>query len=137
MTTTQEPLRALEPGAKSVFHRPDVFVEENTPWCVGCGYGAWSRVLVEELAEPREHYVGEAEVLSLGAGGAQAVLHRFGLGQSGDQNQRAEGAFERSFRISGGIDAAGVHAKFENGVLTITLPKPEEAKPKQTDVQVG
>jgi len=51
--------------------------------------------------------------------------------------ERAEGAFERSFRISGGIDAAGVHAKFENGVLTVTLPKPEEAKPKQIDVQVG
>ena len=49
MTTTQEPLRALEPGAKAVFHRPEVFVEENTPWCTGCGYGAWSRVLVEEL----------------------------------------------------------------------------------------
>lgn len=51
--------------------------------------------------------------------------------------ERAEGAFERSFRINGGIDASGVEAKFENGVLTIMLPKPEEAKPLQIEVKVS
>jgi HSP20 family protein len=50
--------------------------------------------------------------------------------------ERVYGAFQRSFRIPGGIEAKGVEAKFENGVLTVTLPKPEEAKPKQIEVQV-
>lgn len=49
--------------------------------------------------------------------------------------ERAEGAFERSFRINGGIVAAHVEAAFANGVLTVTLPKPEEAKPKQVEVK--
>lgn len=51
--------------------------------------------------------------------------------------ERAEGTFERSFRINGGVDAAKVEATFENGVLTVHLPKPEEAKPRQIEVKVN
>ena len=51
--------------------------------------------------------------------------------------KRAEGRFERSFRVREGIDASKVEAKFENGVLTVTLPKPEEAKPRQIEVKVN
>ena len=51
--------------------------------------------------------------------------------------ERAEGSFERSFRINGGVDADHIDAKFENGVLTVTLPKPEEAKPRQIEVHVS
>jgi HSP20 family protein len=51
--------------------------------------------------------------------------------------ERAEGRFERSFRIKGGIDASRVEARFENGVLTVTLPKPEEAKPRQVEIKVN
>ena len=50
--------------------------------------------------------------------------------------ERAEGNFERSFRIKGGIDAAKVDAHFENGVLTVKLPKPEETRPRQIEVKV-
>ena len=51
--------------------------------------------------------------------------------------ERAEGRFERSFRIKGGIDASRVEARFENGVLTVTLPKPEAAKPHHIEVKVS
>lgn len=51
--------------------------------------------------------------------------------------ERAEGNFERSFRINGGVDAAKVEATFENGVLTVKLPKPEETKPRQIEVKVS
>ncbi len=51
--------------------------------------------------------------------------------------ERAEGSFERSFRIHGGIDANKVDARFENGVLRVTLPKPEQNKPKQIEVKVN
>lgn len=62
--------------------------------------------------------------------------------QPGDEKgyrryERAEGRFERSFRIKGGIDASRVEARFENGVLTVTLPKPEEAKPRQVEIKVN
>lgn len=51
--------------------------------------------------------------------------------------ERAEGTFERSFRINGGVDASKVEAIFENGVLTVKLPKPEETKPRQIEVKVS
>lgn len=51
--------------------------------------------------------------------------------------ERAEGQFERSFRIDGGIDAEKVEARFEHGVLRVTLPKPETARPRQIDVKVS
>ena len=50
--------------------------------------------------------------------------------------ERAEGSFERSFRVQGGVDAEKVEARFENGVLTVTLPKPEASKPRQIEVHV-
>lgn len=34
---------------KTVFERPQLFVEEGTPWCQGCGYGTWARALIEEI----------------------------------------------------------------------------------------
>ena len=51
--------------------------------------------------------------------------------------ERAEGTFERSFRINGGVDGSKVEATFENGVLTVKLPKPEETKPRQIEVKVS
>lgn len=50
--------------------------------------------------------------------------------------ERMYGSFQRSFRIPGGIDATKVEASFENGVLQVTLPKPEERKPRQIEVKV-
>ncbi len=50
--------------------------------------------------------------------------------------ERAEGHFERSFRIKDGIDPTKVEASFEDGVLTVTLPKPEEAKPRSVEVKI-
>jgi HSP20 family protein len=45
--------------------------------------------------------------------------------------------FVRSFLVPDSIDAAGVNAKTENGVLTIRLKKAEARKPKQITVTAG
>lgn len=50
--------------------------------------------------------------------------------------ERSYGSFERSFRVPGGVDTAKVDAKFDNGVLRVTLPKPEESKPRQIEVKI-
>ena len=54
-------------------------------------------------------------------------------GERGDvyYQERRYGRFERSFALPTGIDADAVGAEFEDGVLTVTLPKPEESKPKR------
>lgn len=50
--------------------------------------------------------------------------------------ERSYGEFQRSFRFPGGVDASKVEATYENGVLKVTLPKPEQARPRQIDVKV-
>lgn len=57
--------------------------------------------------------------------------------QGYQHHERIEGQFERSFRIRGGVDGDKVEARFENGVLSVTLPKPETAKPRQIDVKLS
>lgn len=51
--------------------------------------------------------------------------------------ERTYGAFERSFTLPTTVDANSIKASYENGVLTVTLPKVEKAKPRQIDVQVA
>jgi HSP20 family protein len=51
--------------------------------------------------------------------------------------ERQFGSFVRSVSIPGGFDAGRVSARFENGVLTVTLPKPEERKPRRIEVKAG
>jgi HSP20 family protein len=56
-----------------------------------------------------------------------------------DQFQRAErhyGSFTRSFSLPGTVDASRINASYKDGVLTITLPRREEAKPRQISVNV-
>jgi HSP20 family protein len=43
--------------------------------------------------------------------------------------------FTRSIDVPEGVDAAKVQAVYENGLLTLTLPKPEAAKPRRIDVK--
>ena len=50
--------------------------------------------------------------------------------------ERTYGAFERSFTLPATVDANNIKANYEHGVLTITLPKVEKAKPRQIAVQV-
>lgn len=48
--------------------------------------------------------------------------------------ERSYGSFRRSFTLPTGIDAKKVEAKFKDGVLTLTLPKAETAKPRRITV---
>jgi HSP20 family protein len=51
--------------------------------------------------------------------------------------ERAYGNFTRSFSLPPTVDTTRVTADYKAGVLTITLPMREEAKPKQIQVQVS
>jgi len=55
------------------------------------------------------------------------------------QYQRVErhfGSFSRSFTLPATVDASRIAASYKDGVLTIRLPRREEAKPKQISVNV-
>ncbi|HSN90059.1 MAG TPA: Hsp20/alpha crystallin family protein [Anaeromyxobacteraceae bacterium] len=58
-------------------------------------------------------------------------------GTSVHRAERAYGAFFRSFRLPKTVDAGKVEARYEAGVLTVTLPKREEARPRTIAVQTA
>ena len=51
--------------------------------------------------------------------------------------ERAYGSFSRSFSLANSVNSDAIKADYQNGVLTLSLPKREEAKPKQIKVTVG
>ena len=51
------------------------------------------------------------------------------------RKERAEGSFNRTVTLPTEIDADKVDAKYADGILTLTLPKSEEAKPRQIKVR--
>ena len=57
-------------------------------------------------------------------------------GQGYHRIERSYGQFTRSFAIPNAFDTEQISAAYGNGVLTVTLPKKEAAKPKQIKVQV-
>jgi HSP20 family protein len=61
-----------------------------------------------------------AETLETGAG-----YHR---------RERVQGRFERTIRLGLPVDASKITATFKDGVLVVTLPKTQEAKPRQIDI---
>ena len=50
--------------------------------------------------------------------------------------ERAYGSFSRSFSLANSVKSEGIKADYHDGVLTLSLPKREEAKPKQIKVNV-
>jgi HSP20 family protein len=53
------------------------------------------------------------------------------------RNERATGSFVRTVMLPVEVDETKTAAEYKNGMLTITLPKSEAAKPKQIAIQVG
>jgi len=56
-------------------------------------------------------------------------------GHSVHRKERADFRFSRSFQLPTKIDAQKVEAQLKNGVLTVTLPKAEAAKPRKISVR--
>ncbi len=51
--------------------------------------------------------------------------------------ERSYGSFVRAFSLPDTVDGEKVKADYKNGVLTVTLPKKEVAKPKKISVEIG
>ena len=57
-------------------------------------------------------------------------------GKSSLRNERFHGRFERTINMPTQVDGTRVSASYENGILTVTLPKAEAAKPRQIEIGV-
>ena len=51
--------------------------------------------------------------------------------------ERVYGKFLRSFRLPKTVDATRIEASYKNGVLEISLPKAEEARPRKIDISAA
>jgi HSP20 family protein len=113
------------------------------------GNGAARRwVPAMDLAEDGEHLVLRADLPGLTEDDVEVEVKDGVLTVSGERKaeekkegegfyrvERAFGSFSRSLSLPKGIDADKVTAEFDNGVLEVRIPKPEERKPHR--VQIG
>lgn len=49
--------------------------------------------------------------------------------------ERQYGSFERTFRLPSTVDSGRISADYEHGILTVTIPKAEKARPREIPVR--
>jgi len=57
-------------------------------------------------------------------------------GENAERTERFSGKFRRSISLPARVDAGKVTASYKDGILVVTLPKAEEAKPKKVEVTI-
>ena len=60
--------------------------------------------------------------------------------QQGDDivvSERPQGRFSRPLTIGTSIDATNINASYDDGVLTLTLPVAQQAKPRRIEIKAG
>lgn len=97
-----------------------------------------------DIRETEDHYEVTAELPGMTKDDVAITLENNQLTLSGERRferdndeqsfhrvERAYGAFARSFALPKNVDAEKVDARFADGVLTVTVPKLEEARPRK------
>jgi HSP20 family protein len=108
----------------------------------------WTPAL--DVHEEKDNIIVRVELPGMKKEDIELSLHDGSLSISGERKSekkfedaevyRAErfvGRFQRTVTLPAPVAADRVKAQYKDGVLTVTLPKTEEAKPKQIDVQVN
>jgi HSP20 family protein len=100
-----------------------------------------------DVYEDKDHLFVRAEVPGMKKDEIDISLHEDVLTLSGERKldkeyeksvphrvERFVGHFQRSINLPQPVDIANVRAIYRDGILAITLPKAEEAKPKQITI---
>jgi len=109
---------------------------------------AWAPAL--DVREDADNFVIRAELPGLKRDDINVSLQDGALVISGERTvekveegvevhrqERYYGKFQRALSLPAPVAADKIKAQYKDGVLTVTLPKTEEAKPKQIDVSVN
>jgi len=115
----------------------------------GRGEGGVSWVPAMDLIETAEEIRFILEVAGVSRDDIEITLHRNALriagrkttGEEGEGTvrlrERRQGSFERTVLLPEQADATRISARQENGILTVIVPKTEEAKPRQIVIEDG
>ena len=108
----------------------------------------WTPAL--DVYEEKDHFTVKAELPGMKKEDIEVSFHDGGLSISGERKSetkhedaeayRAErffGRFQRTVTLPTPVAVDKAKASYKDGVLTVTLPKTEEAKPKHIDVSVS
>ena len=107
-------------------------------------FTGWSPAL--DLYETGDHFVAVVELPGMRKEDIDISLHDRTLtisgerkreinnGETAQRTERYVGTFRRSISLPTRVDASKVSATYQDGILKVTLPKAEEAKPKQIQV---
>ena len=107
-------------------------------------FTGWSPAL--DLYESGDHFVAVVELPGMRKEDIDISLHGGTLtisgerkrestnGETAQRSERYVGTFRRSIALPTRVDATKVSATYQEGILKVTLPKAEEAKPKQIQV---
>jgi HSP20 family protein len=102
-----------------------------------------------DLCKIDDHYVLTADLpgvdpgsvdVSVDNGTLTVSAHRTARSEDAVQwlaNKRFFGSYLRQLSLGEGIDASAISATYENGVLTVSIPLAERAKPRKIDVTDG
>jgi HSP20 family protein len=103
-----------------------------------------------DLVEAEDHFVLRADLPGLSEGDVQIEVQDGTLTISGERKaeheqrergwyrvERQFGRFSRSLTLPEGVDAGGIAAEFDRGVLTVRIPKPEERKPRRVEIKAS
>ena len=119
----------------------------DAPWRGDVPGGSWAPSV--DISEANGELVVAAELPGLNRDDVSIRIENNVLTLKGEKNKEEEkegtnyyrverrcGNFTRSFALPNTVDANKVKAAFKDGVLTITLPKTEEAKGKEIPIEV-
>jgi HSP20 family protein len=107
-------------------------------------FSGWSPAL--DLYQTNDNVVAVLELPGMRKEDIEISLHdgtltisgeRKSSSSNGEQAERTEryvGSFRRSMTLPARVDSSKVTATYRDGILTVTLPKAEEAKPKRIEV---
>ena len=108
----------------------------------------WTPAL--DIYEDNDNFIVKAELPGMKKEDIEVSMHAGSLSISGERKgeskeedaevcraERYFGRFQRTVTLPAAVAAEKVKAQYKDGILTVTLPKTEEAKPKQIDVSVS
>jgi HSP20 family protein len=101
-----------------------------------------------DLTEAEDHFLLKADLPGLGEDDVSIEVQDNTLTLSGERREEHEqrergwyrverqfGRFSRSLTLPEGVNADGIAAEFDRGVLSVRIPKPEERKPRRVQIR--